>query len=129
MKTIHKKYEIKTPLKKVWQCLIDPKEIEAWGGGPNVKMDDKIGTKFSLWGGDIHGTNTKVTAQKELVQDWYGGDWPKASVVTFRLSQKGTTTVLELIHEGVPEDQVKDFDDGWDDYYVGPMKEYLEDGK
>jgi len=73
MKTIKQKYSIKAPVEKVWQSLVDPKIIKQWGGGP-AKMDDKVGTNFKLWGGDIYGKNLKVIKNKLLIQNWISGD-------------------------------------------------------
>ena len=56
VKTIRQIYLINSSLEEVWKALTDPKYIDAWGGGP-AKMDEKVGTKFELWGGDIHGKN------------------------------------------------------------------------
>ena len=125
MKAIKQNYTISAAVEKVWKALVDPREIEKWGAGP-AKMDDKAGSKFSIWGGDIHGTNATVIENKVLEQDWYGGDWDQPSKVRFELKQKGNKTGLELIHENIPDDEAKDIDDGWKQYYLGPMKEYLE---
>ena len=56
MKTIKQAYNINAPVDKVWKALVDPKVIDAWGGGP-AKMAAKADTSFSLWDGDIHGNN------------------------------------------------------------------------
>ncbi len=125
MKTIKQSYFIRAPLESVWNSLIDPTAIEKWGAGP-AKMDDKVGTDFSLWGGDIHGKNTKVVKNKLLVQDWYGGDWPQASKVTFTLTKEKNGTRVDLLHENVPDDEASDISDGWDQYYLGQIKKYLE---
>lgn len=126
MKTIKQIYHIKAPIDEVWKGLTDPNYIDEWGGGP-VKMNDKVGTKFEFWGGDIYGTNTEVDPQKKLVQDWYGGEWPKPSKVTFLLKRvSDNKTQLNLLHENLPDDQADNFDDGWKQYFLGPMKEYLE---
>lgn len=125
MNQISQIYKINAPLAKVWQALIDPKTIALWGAGP-AKMSDEQGGNFSLWGGDIWGTNIKVLKQKMLVQDWYGGKWEKPSIVTFDLSEaKGVTTVV-LTHNNLPADEVENFADGWRDYYMGAIKELLE---
>lgn len=125
MKKIIKKYLINTSVEKVWESLVDQKIIEKWGGGP-AEMSDKENVKFKLWGGDIHGKNTEVIINKKLVQDWYGGAWVEPSKATFILTKKGNETILELIHENVPDNEARDIDRGWDDYYLGPMKEFLE---
>lgn len=115
-------------MERVWRALVEPKEIEKWGGGP-AKMDDKKGTKFKLWGGDIYGKNTKVIKNKELTQDWIQKGWKKPSQVTFKLTKKGNKTELILIHKNVPEDEVEDVADGWKKYYLGPLKSYLEESE
>ena len=125
MKIIKQTYFIKAPIERVWQALVDPKEIEGWGAAP-AKMDDKIGTQFSLWGGDIYGKNIELKAPTKLKQEWYGGSWPKPSIVTFTLTPEKTGTRLDLIHEDVPDEEVDDFADGWESYYCGAIKEYLE---
>lgn len=125
MKTIKKTYLIAAPGSKVWQALVTPKIIDRWGAGP-ATMDDRVGTKFSLWGGDIHGTNTKVVTNKKLVQDWFGGDWEKPSKVTIEFTDEKGKTRVDLIHTDLPEEEVKSFASGWDDYYFGPLKDLVE---
>lgn len=125
MKTISQTYEIKAPAADVWQALVDPKVIEAWGGGPAV-MDDKEGTEFSLWGGSIHGKNLDVISNKKLVQDWFSEDWPEPSKATFELIAKPNGTRLEFSQVNVPDDEVDEIADGWRDFYLGPLKDYLE---
>ncbi len=125
MKPIHQSYHIKARIEKVWQALTVPKDIEAWGGGP-AKMSAKVGSKFSLWGGDIWGENVEVVKNKRLVQEWMSGEWAKPSIVTFTLNKEKAGTQLVLHHTGVPKDELKDIDDGWRDYYLGPLKEYVE---
>jgi uncharacterized protein YndB with AHSA1/START domain len=110
----------------VWQAFVDPRVIEQWGGGPDVRMNDQEGGKFNLWGGDIHGTNTKVVEHKLLEQDWYGGDWDEPSKVVFSFTAEGNRTVVMLVHSNVPDAEAKDFDQGWKDYYLGAIKELLE---
>ena len=129
MKTIKQTYFIKSSVSNVWQALTDPKQIDGWGGGP-AKMDDKTGTKFSLWGGSIWGVNTKVLPEKKLVQDWYSDmnnkKWESPSIVTFKLKEEKGGVNLTLLHENVPDADAKDIDLGWKNYYLGPLKDYLE---
>lgn len=129
-KTIKQTYQISAPIEEVWKALVDPESIKEWGGGP-AKMNEKIGMRFSFWGGDIYGTNTDVKKPRcgkaRLEQDWYGGRWDKPSKVVFSLKKDGDEkTILELTHTDLPEEEVTNFDSGWKDYYLGPMKEYLE---
>jgi activator of HSP90 ATPase len=125
MKNLQQTYSIRAPIKKVWQALTEPKIINAWGGGP-AKMQDKEGTDFSLWGGDILGKNVKVTNEKELVQEWQEKEWEKPSLVSFELSPTAKGTKLILIHKNIPDSRLVDIGQGWKDYYLGPLKDYLE---
>jgi activator of HSP90 ATPase len=124
-KNIKKVYKISTAKDKVWQALINPTIIDEWGGGPS-KMDSKVGTEFELWNGDIYGKNIEVISGIKLVQEWFGGDWPKPSIVTFTLEEYDNGTILELEQTDVPSEEVEEIDSGWDDYYLGPMKQMLE---
>jgi activator of HSP90 ATPase len=125
MKNLRQTYVIKAPVKKVWQALVNQNIIYKWGGGP-AKMDDKEGTDFKLWGGDIFGKNIKIIKEKELTQDWLEKGWEKPSLVTFKLAPRAKNTELILIHKNIPDDRVDDIAAGWKDYYLGPMKDYLE---
>jgi len=126
MKRIEQTYTIKAPLARVWRALTDPKMIEAWSGAAAIMSDAEGGT-FSLWDGDIHGTNTKVVTHKLLEQEWYGGEWDKPSKVVFSLSGEGDRTMVGLVHTHVPEHEAKDLEQGWRDYYMGAIKNLCED--
>lgn len=125
MKTIRQTYLIKANVEDVWQALVNPKIIDKWGGGP-AKMSDKENEKFELWGGDIHGLNTKVVKNKSLEQDWYSGSWKKPSKVSFTLISTKEGTKLILDHKNVPEEDFDDIDEGWKSYYLVPLKGLLE---
>jgi activator of HSP90 ATPase len=124
-KTIRKVYKISSAIDQVWQALVDPAVINEWSGGPS-KMDSNVGSDFELWNGEIFGKNIEVISGRKLVQEWVGGDWPKASIVTFSLKEDKKGTVLELEQINVPDDEFDDIDPGWDDYYIGPLKQMLE---
>ncbi len=125
MKTIKQTYIIEAPVEKVWEALTDPKIIDDWGAGP-AKMSPEEGVEFEIWGGDIWGKNLKVVPRKQLVQEWTSGEWDKPSKVTFTLSEEKGKTKIDLLHEGVPEMEAEELDDGWKKYYLGPLKELLE---
>lgn len=126
MPQITQTYQIKAPIMKVWAALTDPKIMDQWGAGPKIKMELTVGGEFSLWGGDIFGTNTLIKAPNLLEQDWFGGDWPQASKVRFELSEREGTTTVTLTHDALPTKEVANFAQGWKDYYLGPLKSLLE---
>lgn len=125
MAKILKKYVIKVPASKVWLALTRPSYIEKWGGGP-AKMSSREGAEFKLWGGEIYGENIQVVPEKRLVQNWYDGKSDEPSIVTINIKALKTQTNIELIHTNIPKEEVKSFRMGWDDYYFGPMAQFLE---
>jgi len=125
VKTIKQTYHIHAPIKRVWEALVDSKKIEEWSGG-SAEMDEMVGAEFSLWNGEIWGKNIKVIPSKKLVQEWYGGKWNKPSIATFSLHKEKDGTKIDFLHENVPDKEAKDIEQGWSDYYLGPLKEYVE---
>ena len=125
MKSFIKDYDIKVSADKVWDALTKPELIEKWSETKAV-MDDKEGTEFKLWGGDIFGKNIEVKKDQLLKQEWYGDKWDAPSIVTMELTQKDGVTHVKLTHENIPDESDDDFSGGWDDYYFGPLKDLVE---
>jgi len=125
---LSKTYVINAPSWKVWEALTKEDAIKGWGGGP-CTMDDKEGTKWTLWGGGIHGVNTKVEKEKILMQDWFEKTWEEASKVTFTLEPDGNRTIVMLLHSEVPTEFYKSIGMGWDEFYLGPLKTFVESQK
>ena len=126
MKNLKKKYSINASSCRVWEALVNPKEIREWTGAKAV-MDDKTGTKFKLWDGDVFGKNTEMVKNKKIVQDWYAGKWSKPSIATIEISGANGKSKIDLKHENIPDNEFVGIDRGWDDYYFLPLKEYLEE--
>lgn len=126
MKVINQKYIINASSEKVWEALTNPNLIKRWSGADAI-MDDKTGTNFKLWDGDIFGKNIKVEKGEKLVQEWYGGKWDKPSTLTFTFKNLGNKTEVNLLHEDVPDNEAKDIENGWRDYYMNPLKELVEE--
>ena len=126
MKQIDLTHTINAPVAKVWQAFVDPSVIETWGAGP-AQMSAEEGGQFSLWGGDIHGINTKIVPEKLLEQDWYGHDHPERCYkVKYLFESNGSRTAIHLIHTDVPDEEVKEMENDWRDYYLDPIKKLLE---
>ncbi len=125
MDSIYKEYRIKAKLNDVWKALVDPKVIEVWSG-TKALMKEKVGYKFKLWNGDIHGKNLEVEKNLLLKQEWFGGDWVDPSIAIITLEKDGDFVTLKLDHQNIPKGQGADFDKGWDEYYFGAIKELLE---
>ena len=116
MKTITHTYKIKATPDKVFNALTNPQVIEQWSGAP-AKMDSNSNSEFSLFGGQITGTNLEVVSNQKLVQTWPGN-----TKVTLSLTANGAETVVDLLHENIPDSEVAKFDQGWQEHYLGPLQ-------
>ena len=126
MKNIEQTYTIHASVDRVWAALTDPSVIDQWGGGPAV-MSAEENVAFSLWGGDIYGTNTKMAPLQLIEQDWYSGtEWQTPSHVAFRVTDLHDATSVHLVHTDVPAADQADIADGWITHYMGPIKALLE---
>lgn len=124
MKTFKKNYLINVPQEEVYEALVEPELISEWSGA-EAEMDTKPNGTFSLWGGSIHGVNLYIS-KNQIIQDWKEDIWEDYSRVTFNLSEQNGKTNIELIHELIPIRGFKTIVKGWDDYYIGPLKAFLE---
>jgi uncharacterized protein YndB with AHSA1/START domain len=125
MKSLTKVYKINASAQKVFEALTNPDLIEQWSG-ESAEMDIRPGGEFSLWNGDIHGKNHLVTPS-QIVQEWKEAAWDHFSKVTFNISEKNGVTTLEMIHEAIPDRNFISINDGWDNEFLGPLKELLEE--
>lgn len=111
----------------VYEVLIDEKKHAEFTGA-SAEIDRNVGGKFSVWDNYATGINKELVPDKLIVQTWRASDWPEniESVVRFELSEKDGKTKLDFTQTGIPEDQVDEITQGWEDFYWKPMKEYLE---
>lgn len=128
MPTIQKTYEMNASPEEVFEALVNPELIEDWSGD-EAKMTANVGGEFSLWGGQMFGTNLEVIKNKKLVQEWCYDQWKDPSKVTFTIKAKGKKTIVDLLHEDVPEKSLNSISDGWDSFYLGAMQQMFEEVK
>ena len=131
MSDVEKKVKIAAPIEKVWAALTDPKSIESWMGPDSVaELDLKVGGKYAVFGGSTTGEFTEIKKPNTLEYTWRQGEWPaswKNSVVRWKLRRSGESTVVHLTHTKFPnKDEREGHDEGWDMYWLEPMKEWLE---
>ena len=95
------------------------------GGIANVS--DKIGDRFTAWGGYIEGSNIELVPFNKIVQSWRTSQFEideEDSQIEIWLSELNGQTELILIHSNVPESG-EHYIKGWDKSYFQPMKIYF----
>lgn len=122
----YKKYFIIPALpEEVYAALTHPASIHAWSG-EEAEMSTEPGSEFSLWEGSIVGKNLEFEPGKKVVQQWYFGDQPEASIVTIKLHEHGQATSVELRHSNIPDEDYDDIVEGWNNAYFGALREFYE---
>lgn len=128
MPVIKQSYEMNATPDEVFEALVNPEIIQLWSGD-EAKMTPNVGGAFSLWGGQMYGTNLEVVKNKKLVQEWCYDQWETPSRVTITIKGKGKQTIVELLHEDVPEKSFQSLAEGWDSFYLGAIKDMFAEAK
>lgn len=124
MNKVEKTYQIKASKSEVFDALTRVDKIEQWSGA-TAKMNLAPDGEFSLWNGSIHGIN-QVVSDSKIVQLWKEASWTSYSKCIFTLKEVDQSTMLVLEHTDIPESSLASIDKGWDEYYLEPLKEMLE---
>ena len=125
MPDFKKYYTISATPEKVYNALTNPITIRLWTGEP-AEMSTQPGSEFSLWDGSISGKNLDFIPNKSIVQEWYFGDQPQASVVTIILHPHKHGTSVELRHTNIPAADFKDITEGWNENYFASVMEFFD---
>lgn len=125
MKNYNYKIEISASKEEVFKALTNPFQIALWTGYPAV-MDTEVGTEFSLWEGDITGKNLEMIENFKIIQEWYFGEQENASIVNLILTRNNGKTVIDLEHTNIPDDSFDEITEGWREYYLGSLQDFLE---
>lgn len=121
------RFKIKAEAEDIYAALTNPFTIELWSGY-SAQMSTEPDSEFSLWEGDIIGKNLEFETNKKVVQQWFFGEQLELSVVTIKIFEQNNSCQVELVHTNIPEEDFEDICEGWNNYYLGAIKEFLEEG-
>jgi uncharacterized protein YndB with AHSA1/START domain len=125
MKVYTKTYYIRASIENVFKAITDQDIMEEWSQSM-TEMDPTEGGRFSMWDDTINGRNIVVSKEK-IIQEWKEETWEKYSFVTFKLREVAGQTELVLTHEKIPPASFSTVKDGWEDHFMAPMIEYVEE--
>jgi uncharacterized protein YndB with AHSA1/START domain len=123
MKDFKKYFVIPASPEDVFHALTIPMTLQLWTGEP-AEMSTEPGSEFSLWNGSIVGKILAIEEGKQIVQEWYFGEQPAASIVTMTLHPHKQGTSVELVHTNIPDEDFEDIIDGWEQTYFGALREF-----
>ena len=125
MKTIKQKHHIAAPPDEVYIALTNPFTIELWTGYPAI-MSAEAGSEFSILEGDIVGKNLEFRTNELIRQQWYFEGEEKESIVSLHLRAEKNNTVVDLVHENVPDEVYEEMLAGWKKIYFGSLKRFFK---
>jgi activator of HSP90 ATPase len=124
MQSLNRTYKIKAEPVDVFNAVTNAVAIELWSGY-KAKIEPVEGAEFELFDGDIIGKILEIIPDKKLVQEWYFGDQTERSVVTIQFRQKGSSTIVELNHINIPDDEFDNISEGWEKYFWGAVQAFF----
>lgn len=125
LKDFKTRVKIKAEPADVYTALTNPFTIELWSGFA-AEMSQEPGGEFSMWDGDISGRILELVPGEKIVQEWYFGEQEQASVVTIKIFADRSNSQVDLLHTNIPEDVYDEICEGWKEYYLGAIKDFLE---
>ncbi|KAK9822585.1 hypothetical protein WJX74_007697 [Apatococcus lobatus] len=90
----------------LFDCFTNPQRIMGYTQSP-AQVEPKVGGRFSIFGGSVLATFTKLEPAQTICLDWRFTSWHEKdmSKVTINLEEpQPGTTVLKLEHTGIPEE-------------------------
>jgi len=129
-KNIQQEVFIEASPAEVYQALMDSK-IHSKFTGDIAYMGKNVGEKFSTFNGYATGENLELKPNNKIVQSWRANDWSSGhySTIHFELKSYKNGTLMKFHQTNIPEEQVQDISDGWQEYYWKPMKAMFKNNK
>jgi activator of HSP90 ATPase len=125
MKTIRQKHHIQATTIEVYTALTNPFTIELWSGFPAI-MSTMPDSEFSLFEGDIIGKNIAFIENEQIKQLWYFEGEKEDSVVTISIEQDKNSSIVNVVHENVPDAVFEEMTEGWKKIYFGSLKRFFK---
>ena len=112
---------------RIYAAWLDSREHSKMTGSKAV-VDPAIGGHHSAWDGYITGTNVELEPARRIVQTWRSTDFPLGSGdshLDVHLRETPEGTEITIIHGEIPEGQGAQYEQGWREHYLEPMRKYF----
>lgn len=128
-KTLHQSVVFETDPHDLYEALMDSKKHTTFTGA-KAKIGRQVGDTFSVWDDWATGSTIELVADKKIVQQWRGADWPQRhySVITFKMKRVDRGTRLDFTQTGIPEQLYEDVAQEWNEWYWEKLKTYFAKG-
>jgi uncharacterized protein YndB with AHSA1/START domain len=113
----------------VYFAWLDGESHADMTGTAGATCDPRVGGAFTAWDGYIEGKNLELIDGRRIVQSWRTSDFAEGdpdSRLEIDLHPHHDGTRIVLKHTGLPNGEGPRYEDGWNDFYFEPMREYFE---
>jgi activator of HSP90 ATPase len=97
--------------------------------GSKAIISNKIGGKFTAWDGYIKGEILSLEKNKKIIQKWRTTEFNKTdkdSILEITIEEiNKNRSKLTLKHTELPGGTEEEYTNGWKEYYLKPLKEYI----
>jgi len=124
-KIIKKSVTLPAPAEKLFEMYLSPKIHSEITGSP-VSISSKEGSRFRAY--DITGKTLLVIPKYMIVQSWRASIWKKEdldSILILTFLPEGEKGRIELVHANVLDSAYEACQEGWEEGYFKPWREYL----
>lgn len=112
---------------RIYAAWLDSMEHSRMTGGKAV-VEPRVGGDHSAWDGYIEGKTLALEPGRRIVQSWRSSDFPLGagdSRLEVHLLDVPAGCEVTIIHTEIPEGQGAQYESGWRDHYVEPMRKYF----
>ena len=115
------------PASLLFDMYMDESQHAAFTGHP-VTIDEKSGSEFRAFDDMLSGTILMVVRPRLIVQSWRSVNFDEQdpdSTLILSFEEQGEDGRIDLVHLDVPESDYDGVSNGWDKFYWGPWRDYL----
>lgn len=115
------------PPGELFDMYLDPNMHEAITGA-QATIAPKAGAAFNAFDGALTGTILQVKPKKLIVQSWRSSQWSRSAIdstLVLTFWPEGENGRIELVQVNVADTDFAGVSQGWEMYYWGPWRDYL----
>lgn len=128
MESIHLQIYFPVSQRELFRAWLDSVEHRGFTG-ETASIDPHVGGDFKVGSGYIWGKTLEMDRPNSLAQSWRCSDFDEDepdSRLELRFVEEENGTRLFLDHTDVPDRLKPMLENGWQEFYFVPMKEYFQ---
>ena len=97
--------------------------------GSTAHIENKVGGKFTAWDGYISGNILELDEPRRIRQSWRTTDFSEGdedSLLEIEFIERDGMTQVRLKHSNLPEGTGEEYKQGWKEFYLEPLAEYVK---